>query len=187
MSIYCDPQERKPPRVSLIANLRDHFAEFLTTILTEKITRLAAGNQHRPVVLVGLHMDADTVADVLEDVDSSAAHAVTENIAGMAVNDHLTGIHGVADIVLGIFIHDNGGAVHESSQVIARNTVNGNGDRLVDAVADKILAVDIDQINGFGPAATASRTSAVQIAVVHALCINFHVISSAGLRLRATI
>ena len=69
-------------------------------VLAEEVTRLAAADHDRPQVLVGLHVDADAVADVALDEDLAAAHAVAEHVAGVAVDDDLAGVHGVADAVL---------------------------------------------------------------------------------------
>src|SRR6266568_4087748 len=126
-------------------------------------------------------MDADPVADVLQDMDPAAPHAVAEDVAGMAVDDYFAGVHGVADVVLSIILHHDGGAVQESAQVVARHTINGDGDRPVDAVADEILAVDIDQFDPFGTIGDRLADLLVQVPVVETLCVYFH-ITTPGLR-----
>ena len=111
-------------------------------------------------------MNADPVTDILEDMQLSAAHAVTEHIAGMAVDDHLAGVHGIADVVLAVILDHDGGAVHEGRQVIARNSLNGYGDRTVDAVADVILAVDVGQLDLFGAGSDRRTDLLVQVPII---------------------
>src|ERR1039457_3990699 len=145
-------------------------------VLAKKISGISAGNQYRLVRLIRLHVDTDAVANILAYMDSSTAHAVAENIAGMTMDHNFTGVHGITDVILGIFVDDNGSSVHKSSQVIAGNAVNGDSHRLIDAVADKILAIDVIQFNCRFSRCYGITDRSVQFVVVNALRINLHTV-----------
>ncbi len=109
-------------------------------------------------ILVGLHVDAHSVAHVALDEDLAAAHAVAEHVACVTVNDDRAGVHRVAHAVLRVAEHLDGGSVHEHRHVLAGRAVDLDAQALaLDAGADVALSVHVEKLHGLDAIGEAPR------------------------------
>ncbi len=91
-------------------------------------------------------MNPHPVANIPQNVQLAAPHAVTQDISGHAVNHDLAAPHRVPHAVLGVSVDDDGGPVHEGGQVLAGHApdidAKGVGG---DAVCQVALALHVDE------------------------------------------
>ena len=116
-------------------------------ILAKKAAGLTPYHDHGLFILLFFHMNPCTIAGVTGNIDTSAAHRVTQRITSMSVYDDRSVVHGIANGVLSIAVHLNQGTVQVCAQGVARGTIEGNAFVFEPAadIALPIAAIDTDR------------------------------------------
>src|SRR5699024_5087059 len=81
-------------RIFAVQTDAEHHNQAAGQVFTQKRACTRANDQNRLVILVGLHVDACTVAHIVTNENASSAHSVARRVAAPSMYHDLTGVHG---------------------------------------------------------------------------------------------
>ena len=93
-------------------------------IFPQKAPRPAANDDHRLLVLIGLHVDACPIARVALDIDLAAPHGIARRVAHAAADHDGTAVHRIAYGVLCVAVDGKETAPQIRAQGVAGDAVD---------------------------------------------------------------
>ena len=93
-------------------------------IFPQKAPRPAANDDHRLLVLIGLHVDAGPIARVALDIDLAAPHGIARRVTHAAADHDGAAVHRIAYGVLRVAVDGKGAAPQIRTQGVAGDAVD---------------------------------------------------------------